>query len=102
MTCHHLCVPLFPETTGLVINSQNPFKEPTVLKENHVAEQYEHSQNGGQKSSSGFLLIIKSMVGDLHVHFVPGVVSSVGTFSTHQNVHTRLLLVSEFWGLNRV
>lgn len=83
-----------------MMNSQNPSKESTVLKENHVAEQYEHSQSGGQKSSSGFLLIIKSMVGDLQVHFVPGVVSSVGTFSTHQN--GRLLLVSEFWGLNRV
>ena len=82
------------------MNGQNPSKDSTILKENHVAEQHEHSQNGDQKRGSVFLLIIKSMVGGLQVHFVPGMVSSVGAFSTHQN--GKLLLVNEFWGLIRV
>lgn len=40
-----------------------------------------------------FLLIIKNMAGDLQVHFVPVVASSVSAFSTHRN--GRLLAVRE-------
>jgi len=78
------------------MNVQNPSKKSTALKENHVAEQHECSQNGDQKRGSVFSLITKRTVWDLQVHFLPGTVSCVGAFTTHQN--GRLLLVNEFWG----
>lgn len=37
------------------MNGQNPSKESDSLKENHVAEQHEHGENGDQKRGSVFI-----------------------------------------------
>lgn len=49
---YHLPIPLFPETTGLLMNGQNPSKNSTMLKENNVAKKGECSQRWGQKRDS--------------------------------------------------
>lgn len=38
-----------------MMNGQNPSKESTILKENHISEQHEHGQNGDQNRGSVFI-----------------------------------------------
>lgn len=80
------------------MNGQKPSKESAILKENHISEQHEQSQNGDQNRGSVFIHYCEYGK-EICKHFLC-LVNIVGAFSTYQN--GRLLCLNKFWELSRV